>query len=116
MLDTIRLEVGDINGKHSNLVQFLIQKRNTRVDSTKFGVQSNGEYRTDRMFLEREFIFWSATNRASEKMSMVTTHLPSSNYKIRYVVNYAYNTMTIEFSLPKYFYGTNILMLSLIHI
>jgi hypothetical protein len=119
MLDTVKFIINDIgdgmdgvpgkNGVHRPLVEYLNYINSTRLEQSRFSVDSKSEVRVNKTFLNRDMLFFSATNKVIERSSVLTKHLPSSNYKIRYNIDYANDNFSVEFSFPKYFFGSNVL-------
>jgi hypothetical protein len=119
MLDTVKLVVYDIGdgldripgrtGMHRPLVEHLHYMNNTRLESSRFSVDSKSPVRVNKTYLNRDMIFFSATNKLIERAAVFTKNMPSSNYKLRYQVDYVSDCFSIEFSIPKFFFGTNVL-------
>lgn len=115
MIDTIRFVLHDLK-KHNQIYRSLM--------SEKKSVEVYHDMGRD-YFLNREISFAAPvrhhietihnleSGKTKRKVSFHSRYLPSSNYKLRMVITHADNEadgfITFEFSLPKYFYGTNIL-------
>ncbi|WP_336517551.1 phage/plasmid replication protein, II/X family [Pollutibacter soli] len=114
MIDTVILRIHDI-AKYSTLIKNLdVQDRNGFT--TELGVVDRGEmlsliksgYRKPK-----QFISILRMNRTEDFLvkSKVAKHMNSSNhYELTYFVNYTNNYLELNFSIPKYVFGTNILM------
>lgn len=119
MLDTVRLVVYDIGdgldgvpgrtGVHRPLIEHLKYMNTTRLVKTRLSVNSKSDVRVNKTYLNRDFLWFSATEKFVERAHSFVKHLPSSNYKVRYEVNYSDDCFSVEFSIPKYFFGTNVL-------
>jgi hypothetical protein len=119
MLDTVKLVVYDIGdgldrtpgrtGVHRPLVEYLRYLHNTRLEQSRYSVNSKADVRVNKTYLNRDFLFFEATNKLIERSSVITKHMASSNYKLRYNIDYVNDCFTVEFSFPKFFFGTNVL-------
>jgi len=132
MLDTVTMfihDIGDKNlnlnlrGTHKPLVQILKSKASSRVEFQNFDLDSKEDIeqpyilsgsghrkkRIPKATIHRDMLFFEQTGRAVERFAIIGDYMPSSNYKIRYVIDYSQNFIKVEFSIPKYFFGTNIL-------
>jgi len=96
-------------GVHYPLVQALFNRQGVRVDRQNMELSSRGKLETSKTPLSRDITYYKASGHLRERMSFLTRHMPSSNYKVRYIVDYTSDQFTIEFSIPKYFFGTNVL-------
>ncbi len=104
MIDTIILKINNVLKydfvlDHLNKAHLNEGKTYSRLDKTVLG-----EHFDPKLL---ELIDHSSTYRATRYVNK--KYLPSSHYSMAYVIDSAKNSITFNFSIPKYLYGTNIL-------
>ncbi len=110
MLDTIHLRIHDLK-THDKLYKDLIQSTKTIFKRYKLNDDQPLPKKSKRGFLDRDIIQLNNSGRAIEKFAKQSLNVKSSHYSIAISVDPDRDYIDINFSIPKYIYGTNIIQL-----
>lgn len=117
MVDTVKIRLGDLV-KHAAIYNHC---RNNKDVITYDYIERNknpyvNEYTDDPtplfqygMLIEHAEVEYCESKRKLERFKSHSRFNPSSHYTVRTFVNKSRNHIEWEFSIPKYFYGTNII-------
>ena len=105
MIDTISLKLHDLSRTHRRFYEHIIRIGNNRI---KIG------YKSHKTLLDRQIFINEETAETIETMRFAPLRNPSSNYNIWIRADLLRDFIHIEFSIPKYFYGSN-LMQTILH-
>jgi len=107
MIDTIHLKVWDIK-KHDALYRNLLFHSKTK--SKRFGLNENEPLKqpTHKRWLDRDIFYFEGTKSTIEKFSQHSHVVASWHYSISISVDIVRDFISINLSIPKYLFGTNI--------
>lgn len=108
MIDTIVLRINDLI-KHEALVEYLYKQsiEGTEIASQEMSEEETRLYLKRKIYIRDEFIDHS-TGKTWKKS--YRNHLKSSHYNLAYCIDYMNDCIELNYSVPKYWYGTNVIM------
>jgi len=108
MFDTIHFELQDLK-THDQIYRFLLRQK---AEKKTLKLKGDIPLRDSTHWLERDIIFMEKVGEAKETFRvssmMSKNYISSSHYKLIMFVDPGYNKISFNFSIPKYFFGTNI--------
>jgi len=103
MVDTVRLVLHDLKRHHGILNELRSIKQGYRkFDAAGMLMPESGGT------LYHEFLVNELTGSGKERFMYKVRHQPSSNYNVRFTADTGKDCITMEFSIPKYFYAHNV--------
>lgn len=112
MVDTIKIKLNNLV-KHRLIYNYSIDSQdNVKYHVNRKGKNDKEEFQyLDKTLLEREVLINGKSKRLTEKVRYHNRFNPSSNYVVVCYVNPLKDCIVYELSLPKYFYGNNVLQI-----
>lgn len=109
MFDTVQLQLEGLKANFGQVYDHLCREENYRAKAKSITGETT--------LLEREIRIVQRQEPKTQKLKLTETELfrqvskmdPSSHYKVIYLLDSEKDCIDINFSIPKYFYGTNIL-------
>jgi len=102
MIDTIVVRIHKINCENEYIQKVLREYRN---DDTQIRLKGSVHQQDDF----KDFIYYSDTDKIQHLFFRSSLYNFSSHYTIAYSINTSRDFAEINFSIPKYIFGTNVL-------
>lgn len=103
MIDTIVIRIHDLEA-HETLCKYL--NRKTGEGASVYSVESDKDYTERQKRIYKTLLVYQDTGKMIEKAHF--NKLKSSHYNIAYHIDYDRNFISLNLSIPKYLYGTNV--------
>jgi hypothetical protein len=113
MIDTIKIKLHNLK-KHSRVYDLSIANDDIIKTMPKRGKKNHevGEYDLLEYgrLIDRQVHYYQKDSKAVEVLKVHNRFSPSSHYSLKAYINPIKDCIVYEFSVPKYFFGTNVLM------
>lgn len=106
MVDTIVIRIHNLE-KNKNLVQYLHKKGISGVEQKRKDLEDGFDVKKNVQFVNFAIDYQTGNTFSTAYRN----HIPSSFHDVAYSIHFARDFMEFNFSLPKYFFGNNVMQL-----